>query len=63
MNSRGEAINFDFEELANHLLEQGLEASPAELHGCLCGLLAAGAGTTAKLAWTRWHRRWTGLSR
>lgn len=34
---------FDFEELANHLLEQGLEASPSQLHGCLSGLLAAGA--------------------
>ena len=34
---------FDFEELANHLLEQGLEASPSKLHGCLTGLLAAGA--------------------
>ena len=33
---------FDFDEFANHLLEQGLEASPAELHGCLSGLLAAG---------------------
>ena len=35
---------FDFEELANHLLEQGLETSPAQLHGCLSGLLAAGGG-------------------
>jgi uncharacterized protein YgfB (UPF0149 family) len=34
---------FDFDELADHLLEQGLEASPSTLHGCLCGLLAAGA--------------------
>ena len=34
---------FDFDELANHLLEHGLEESPALLHGCLCGLLAAGA--------------------
>ncbi len=34
---------FDFDELANHLLEQGLDKSPSELHGCLCGLLAAGA--------------------
>lgn len=32
----------DFDEIANHLLEQGLELSPSELHGCLCGLLAAG---------------------
>jgi len=34
---------FDFDELANLLLEQGLEISPAQLHGALCGLLAAGA--------------------
>ena len=34
---------FDFDELANHLWEQGLEATPAQLHGCLSGLLAAGA--------------------
>ena len=32
----------DFDEIADHLLEQGHEFSPAELHGCLCGLLAAG---------------------
>jgi len=31
---------FDFDEVADHLLEQGLENSPSELHGCLCGLLA-----------------------
>jgi len=42
-NLTGEVGVFDFDEFANHLLEQGLEASPAELHGCLCGLLAAGA--------------------
>jgi hypothetical protein len=39
----GEATIFDFDEIANLLLEQGQEASPAELHGCLSGLLAAGA--------------------
>ena len=39
----GETTVFDFDEIANLLLEQGQEASPAELHGCLCGLLAAGA--------------------
>ncbi len=42
INSRGEVSQFDFEDLANQLLEQGLSASPADLHGCLCGLLAAG---------------------
>ena len=39
----GNVAVFDFDELSDHLLEQGLENSPAELHGCLCGLLAAGA--------------------
>lgn len=39
---------FDFDELANHLLEQGLDASPSILHGCLTGLLAAGAPTQAE---------------
>jgi yecA family protein len=34
---------FDFDEMANHLLEQGLETSPSQLHGCLSGLLTAGA--------------------
>lgn len=34
---------FDFDEFANHLLEQGLEASPSEMHGFLCGLLSGGA--------------------
>lgn len=40
---------FDFDELANHLVEQGLEASPAQLHGCLSGLLAAGSHPQAEL--------------
>lgn len=39
---------FDFDELANHLLEQGLDASPSTLHGCLTGLLAAGAPAEAE---------------
>ncbi len=34
---------FDFDEFANHLLDQGVLASPSHLHGCLCGLLGAGA--------------------
>lgn len=33
-----------FDELANALLEQGEMLSPAELHGCLCGLLGGGFG-------------------
>jgi uncharacterized protein YgfB (UPF0149 family) len=46
----GEEVGiFDFDELANHLLEQGLDASPAQLHGCLSGLLAAGAEPEAEL--------------
>lgn len=31
-----------FDELANALLEQGQLVSPAELHGCLCGMLGGG---------------------
>ena len=34
---------FDFDEFADHLLDQGLLASPSQMHGCLCGLLSAGA--------------------
>ena len=36
----GIAVSFD--EVANALLEQGELVSPAELHGCLCGLLGGG---------------------
>lgn len=39
---------FDFDELADHLLEQGLDTSPSSLHGCLTGLLAGGAPTEAE---------------
>lgn len=39
-----EAGVFHFDEIADLLLEQGLQSSPSELHGCLSGLLAAGAG-------------------
>jgi uncharacterized protein YgfB (UPF0149 family) len=46
---QGEVEIFDFDEFANHLLEQGLEASPAELHGCLTGLLAGGAKPAAEV--------------
>jgi len=34
---------FDFEELAGLMLDQGLQTSPSAVHGCLCGLLSAGA--------------------
>lgn len=40
---------FDFEEFANHLLEQGLQCSPSEIHGGLCGLLSAGAALEPEL--------------
>jgi len=41
---------FDFEEFANHIVEQGLQSSPSEIHGCLTGLLASGAPVEAELA-------------
>ena len=34
---------FDFDEFADHLLDQGLQASPSQLHGCLTGMLSAGS--------------------
>lgn len=46
----GETGIFDFDELANHLVEQGLQSSPSEIHGCVCGLLAAGAAVEPELA-------------
>lgn len=33
---------FDFDEIADHLVDQGQQSSPSELHGCLTGLIAAG---------------------
>ena len=39
---------FDFEEFADHLLDQGVEASPSQMHGCLTGLLSAGAPQDAE---------------
>lgn len=45
---QGDMSAFDFDEFASHLMEQGLQASPAELHGCLCGLLAGGAAPQAE---------------
>jgi len=38
----------DFDEVAAHLLEQGAPASPSQVHGCLCGLLGAGAPAEAE---------------
>lgn len=49
-DNMGDTGVFDFEELANHLLEQGLQSSPSDIHGCLCGLLAAGAAVEPELA-------------
>ena len=39
---------FDFDEFADHLVDQGMLVSPSQLHGCLCGLLCAGAPTEAE---------------
>jgi len=41
---------FDFNEFADHLLDQGLLASPSLLHGCLSGLLGAGASQEPEYA-------------
>jgi uncharacterized protein YgfB (UPF0149 family) len=38
----GDTGLFDFDDVADQLLEQGVALSPAEVHGCLVGLLAAG---------------------
>ncbi len=43
-----EVTVFDFDEIAGHLLEQGAQASPSQVHGCLCGLLSAGAPAQAE---------------
>jgi uncharacterized protein YgfB (UPF0149 family) len=40
---------FDWDGLSDQLLEQGLDTSPAALHGCLSGLLAGGAEPQAEL--------------
>lgn len=44
----GKTEVFDFDEFANHLVEQGLQSSPSEIHGCLTGLLASGAAVEAE---------------
>jgi yecA family protein len=41
---------FDFNEFADHLLDQGVLASPSLLHGCLSGLLGAGASQEPEYA-------------
>ncbi len=33
---------FEFDEFAGYLMDQGVQASPSQLHGCLTGLLSAG---------------------
>lgn len=47
-DSRGKTSRFDFEELTNLLMDQGQAASPTDLHGCLCGMLASGASHQAE---------------
>jgi hypothetical protein len=47
-NSPDDIDVFDFDEFANHLLDQGVLASPSQLHGCLSGLLGAGAPIEAE---------------
>jgi uncharacterized protein YgfB (UPF0149 family) len=42
-DSHEEVGVFDFDEFADHLLDQAVLASPSQLHGCLSGLLCAGA--------------------
>lgn len=39
----GEVAVFDYHEICDQLVEQGLQTSPSEIHGCLCGALGAGA--------------------
>ncbi len=46
----GKTEVFDFDEFANHLVEQGLQSSPSDIHGCLTGLLASGAPVEAESA-------------
>lgn len=48
-SGQGDGV-FDFDELANHLLEQGSSVSPSRLHGCLSGLLSAGANEEPEYA-------------
>lgn len=44
----GDPAAVQFDDLANALLEQGEMLSPAELHGCLCGLLGGGLGAAGR---------------
>lgn len=46
----GEPGVFDFDEIANHLLDQGEQVSPSELHGCLVGLLGSVGRVSADAA-------------
>ena len=39
---------FDFDEFADHLVDQGMLVSPSQLHGSLCGILCTGAPTEAE---------------
>lgn len=40
----------DFDEIADQLLEQGHDISPAQIHGCLSAVLAAGAAAEVEHA-------------
>lgn len=42
--------SFDFDSLANNLLEQGVSCSPSQMHGVLTGLLAAGSAPAPEQA-------------
>jgi len=46
----GDESTVDFDGLANGLFDQGCAVSPAEVHGCLSGILAAGAERSGEVA-------------
>jgi len=48
LGTEGQVI--DYGHLQGHLLDQGLEATPSEVHGVLSGQLAAGADTSGEAA-------------
>lgn len=41
-NYQPDAEPLDFDDIANQLLEQGAQYSPAHLHGAICGVVAGG---------------------
>jgi yecA family protein len=42
------AAVFRFDDIADQLLDQGLEASPSKIHGCFTGMLASGSDALAE---------------